>query len=401
MKSSSFLAAIPFLFLPAVAGADVNARPIADAALDGTNSATGKRITKAFFFVGPYMVRYDWGKDRVDDGFPQTIAGNTYDDAGWTEGIQAANSVFGQSDSFLFRRGQFMIYDWNKDKHPHEIKTSAHFPDGVDSVVHGLGAEYNFDYFFLGAQYLKFDRRTRGIDPNAQDIAGRFKLTRVDSAVNGAGNFVGFAYLFQGDQYVKYDWAAGAVVGGKIKPVQKNFPGLAELTDVAHGLRMTRDWYDVALARIEADLLAAAENKPSPNAQVAGLLASKFMIVTVEQRNLYLRGVRARIAAARDRARKPDGAFRFRTDAEAAKESFPDRAIYADAHGSVTVTERFHALPASCQASQTVGALLELGGMYVPDTSGTTIGERVLDASLTAGLVTELAGAKIDGPCRR
>lgn len=400
MKRTSFLAAIPFLLLPAVAGADLNARPIADAALDGTNSATGKRITKAFFFVGPYMVRYDWGKDRVDDGYPVAIAGNAYNDAGWTEGITAANSVFGEPSSFLFRGGEFMSYDWSPtDKHA--VQPAKHFPDGVDSVVHGLGAQHNFDYFFLGAQYLKFDRRARGIDPNAQNIVDRFKLTRVDSAVNGAGSFIGFAYLFQGDQYVKYDWAAGAVVGGKIKPVQKNFPGLAELTDVAHGLRMTRDWYDIALARIDADLRAATENKASPSALIAGLLASKFMIVTVEQRKSYLPGIRARIAAARDRARKPEGMFRFRTDAEAAKESFPNRAIYADTVGSVTVTERFHALPASCQAGQTIGALLELGGMYVPDASGTTIGERVLDASLTTGFVTELAGAKIDGPCTR
>ncbi len=231
MKRSSFLAAIPFLLLPAVAGADVNSRPIADAALDGTNSPSGKLITKAYFFVGPYLVRYDWGKDRVDDGYPLAIEGNAYSDAGWTEGISAANSVFGEASSFLFRGGEFMTYDWSPSA-KHEVKPAKHFPDGVDSVVHGLGAEHNFDYFFLGAQFLKFDRRTRSLAPGAQNIVDRFKLTRVDSAVNGAGSFIGFAYLFQGDHYVKYDWAAGTVVGGKSKPVQKNFPGLAELAGV-------------------------------------------------------------------------------------------------------------------------------------------------------------------------
>jgi hypothetical protein len=134
---------------------------------------------KVFFFRGDQCVRYDIAADRVDDGYPQPIAGR------WPS---------------LERGG---------------------FARGIDAAVNWGNGKV---YFFRGRDYVRYDIAADRVDEGyPQPIAGHWPgLDRgefdqgIDAAINW-GN--GKAYFFRGRNYVRYDMAADRVDGGYPMPI--------------------------------------------------------------------------------------------------------------------------------------------------------------------------------------
>ena len=157
-----------------------------DAAIDGQSQYAGK----AYFFEGDQYVRYDWAADKVDPGYPKSIA------------------------------------EWN---------LPGGFTGGFDTVLNGGGPYSGKAYFFKGDQYVRYDWAAEkddpgyplriGINGNWNGLPSVF-LGGFDAAVNGQGQYMGKAYFFKGDQYVRYDWAADKADPGYPKPIAGNWDGI-------------------------------------------------------------------------------------------------------------------------------------------------------------------------------
>src|SRR5215216_5348017 len=88
-----------------------------------------------------------------------------------------------------------------------------HLPDayqsGVDAALAGAGAYADKAYFFLGANYARYDWATNRVDWQGT-LGGNWNLpapfsSGIEAAVNGEGAYLGKAFFFKGDQYVRYD----------------------------------------------------------------------------------------------------------------------------------------------------------------------------------------------------
>jgi len=224
-------------------------------------------MTKVYFFRDNQYLSYDRGSDRVDDGYPRTIAGNWpgLAEAGFAQVDAAANWSNGKI--FFFRGNQYVRYDIKGDKadsgYPLPIAgnwpgvAEAGFGNGVDAAVNwGNGKAY----FFHGNQYLRYDIKTDRVDSGyPRPIAGQWSgldtagfTDRID-AVAMWGN--GKAFFFHGDQYLRYDIAADKTDDGYPLPIAGNWPGVAEA-----GFR--------AGARAALDLLDESREIWVPNAEV-------------------------------------------------------------------------------------------------------------------------------------
>src|SRR5271169_6582441 len=121
------------------------------------SSASGRAMSKLYFFNGGQYSRYDIKQDAVDAAYPLPVSGN------WS-GLPAA---------------------------------------GVDAAINwGNG----FVYFFAGPQYYRFNTKLDQVDTGSpRPIAGNWAgltLDAVDACANW-GN--GKAYFFRGGQYWRYD----------------------------------------------------------------------------------------------------------------------------------------------------------------------------------------------------
>ena len=154
-----------------------------DAAIDGQSQFAGK----AYFFEGDRYIRYDWATDKVDPGYPKSIA------------------------------------EWN---------LPSGFTGDFDAVLNGGGPYSGKAYFFKGDQYVRYDWATDEVDPGYPKNIAEWNLPSgftgdFDAALNGCGSYSGKAYFFKGDQYVRIDWATDKVVDpGYPKPISGNWHGI-------------------------------------------------------------------------------------------------------------------------------------------------------------------------------
>lgn len=83
----------------------------------GVDAAVHWGNGKAYFFKGNRYLRYDIAADRVDDGFPQSVADgwSGFHDAGFDSGVNAAVN-WGDGKAYFFKDDKYLRYDLAADK---------------------------------------------------------------------------------------------------------------------------------------------------------------------------------------------------------------------------------------------------------------------------------------------
>lgn len=191
---------------------------------------------KVYFFKGANYSRYDLAADKVESGWPKTIAGNWN---GFPSNFASGINAYLMSTNgkvYFFKGSEYLRYDiltdkvdagWPKSISSHWNGFPAAFASGVDAAVMWTGGKA---YFFKGNQYLRYDMTTDSVDAGwPKQISGNWKgfPNSFNNGINGAillNN--GKAYFFKGSEYVRYDVAADKVDAGWPKSISANWPGL-------------------------------------------------------------------------------------------------------------------------------------------------------------------------------
>ncbi len=166
---------------------------------------------KIYFFNGAQYARYDIANDRADSGYPASIApgwGNW--PATWTDGIDAGLD-WGNGKAYLFRGSQYVRYDIATDKvdlgYPASIAGNwGNWPATWTSVDAAVKWNNGKVYFFRGSEYLRYDIAADKVDigypaPITGNWPGLF-TSNIDYALVHPN---GWAYFFKGKQYQRYD----------------------------------------------------------------------------------------------------------------------------------------------------------------------------------------------------
>jgi hypothetical protein len=209
-----------------------------DAAVEGEGPFAGR----GYFFRGSQYLRYDYGDDLPDPGYPRSIAAEWHGlPAGFTAGFDAAfNGQNGFAGKLYFFKGdRYVRYDWATDKtdpgYPKSIAAEWHglpanFTTGIDAAVTGKGPFAGKAYLFKGGQYVRYDWATDKTDPGyPKSIAAMWPglpadfTSGIQAAMNGQKGFEGKLYLFKGANYARYDWAADHGDPGYPLPVAFNW----------------------------------------------------------------------------------------------------------------------------------------------------------------------------------
>jgi peptidyl-Lys metalloendopeptidase len=192
-----------------------------DAALNGAGPFQGK----CYFFKGADYIRYDWAADKADGGYPRNIAANWPNmPAGFTSGFNAA--VNGQGPfagkCYFFKGDSYVRYDWGADRadagYPKNIAANWHnlpagFTDNFDACINGSGPFAGKLYIFKGASYIRYDWASDKTDPGyPRNIANNWHClpasftAAFDAALEGDKQFSDRGYFFKGGNYIRYYW---------------------------------------------------------------------------------------------------------------------------------------------------------------------------------------------------
>jgi len=145
--------------------------------LSATVNGRGPFDGKLYLFKGSQYARYDWATDKADPGYPKPIAGNWPGlPASFQGGFDAA--VTGQKGfagkAYFFKGSQYVRYDWAADKmdpgYPLSIAgnwpgLSAGFTSGIQAAANGQKSFEGKLYLFKGADYVRYDWTTDRADP--------------------------------------------------------------------------------------------------------------------------------------------------------------------------------------------------------------------------------------------
>jgi hypothetical protein len=139
----------------------------------GIDAAANSDSGKVYFFRGPQFLRYDIAANAVDSGYPLAIAGHWpgLAEAGFGSDIDAAVN-WGNGKLYFFKSGQYVRYDLSQDRvddgYPVSIAdgwpgfSAAGFGSGIDTALNWGNGKV---YFFRGGKYLRYDVAADSIDP--------------------------------------------------------------------------------------------------------------------------------------------------------------------------------------------------------------------------------------------
>lgn len=198
----------------------------------------GPFFGKGYFFRGSQYLRYDYGDDLPDAGYPKDIAANWH---GLPQGFRSSfdATVNGQKGFagklYFFKGDQYVRYDWATDRtdpgYPKPIVANWHglpagFTSSFDSAVTGKGPFSGKAYFMKGNQYIRYDWATDRTDPGyPRPIAGNWPglptgfTSNMQAVMNGQKGFEGKFYIFIGGSYARYDWATDHADPGYPLPI--------------------------------------------------------------------------------------------------------------------------------------------------------------------------------------
>jgi hypothetical protein len=196
--------------------------------------------TKVYFFGKNSYIRHDRGNDRVDENYPLPSSNwEGFTEAGFADSINTAIN-WGNGKLFFFKGDKYLRYDIVNDKvddgYPLSIAdkwpgfAKAGFADSISAAVNlGNGKVY----FFKGDKYLRYDIAKDKVDDGyPRTIAGQWPgLSEAGFADNiGAtinwGN--GKVYFFKGDKYLRYDIAKDKADDGYPLSIAGNWAGFSE-----------------------------------------------------------------------------------------------------------------------------------------------------------------------------
>ena len=193
-----------------------------DAALNGGGPFKGK----CYFFKGDKYIRYDWALDRADSGYPKSIAANWKNlPAGFKSNFDAAINGQGpfSGKCYFFKGDKYVRYDWGADRadsgYPKPIAGNwrdlpSGFKDKFDAAINGGGPFAGKLYFFKGDSYIRYDWQTDRTDPGYPKKTADFWSCMppgftgdFEAALEGDKQFSGRGYFFKGNNYIRYSWA--------------------------------------------------------------------------------------------------------------------------------------------------------------------------------------------------
>ena len=193
-----------------------------DAALNGGGPFAGK----CFFFKGANYIRYDWLSDKADPGYPKNIDANWHNmPAGFKSDFDCALNGRGPfaGKCYFFKGDKYVRYDWGADKaeagYPKKIADfwkdlPGDFRDNYDAAINGGGPFTGKAYFFKGENYIRYDWQNDRTDPGYPKKTADFWSClpstftgSYDAALEGDLQFVGRGYFFKGNNYIRYNWA--------------------------------------------------------------------------------------------------------------------------------------------------------------------------------------------------
>jgi peptidyl-Lys metalloendopeptidase len=193
-----------------------------DAALNGGGPFAGK----CYFFKGDKYIRYDWSSDRADSGYPKNIAANWHDlPAGFKSNFDAAINGQGpfSGKCYFFKGDKYIRYDWGSDRcdpgYPKSIDANWHnlpagFKSNFDAAINGGGPFAGKCYIFKGDSYIRYDWQTDRTDPGYPKKTADFWSCMpsgftgdFEAALEGDAQFSGRGYFFKGNNYIRYSWA--------------------------------------------------------------------------------------------------------------------------------------------------------------------------------------------------
>lgn len=204
-------------------------------AVIATNSPTYPN--KAWFFRGDKYMRFDFGADKADIGFPSDAVNWAPEIAGGLDGACDGRAAY-VNKTYLFAGDKYFRYDYATDAIDAAAREltvwglTGGFVSGVDAVLNGTGAYADKVYFFKGDRYQRYSWTTDTVDQpeaslSAWNLPGAF-ASGVDAAVTGLGPSRDKAYFFKGDDYVRYDWTQDRVDFGPV-PIARWWRGLGEM----------------------------------------------------------------------------------------------------------------------------------------------------------------------------
>lgn len=193
-----------------------------DAALNGGGPFAGK----CYFFKGDKYIRYDWSGDKADPGYPKSIDANWHNlPAGFKSNFDTALNGRGpfSGKCYFFKGDKYVRYDWGADRadsgFPKKIADfwrdlPAGFRDNFDAAINGNGPWAGKCYFFKGENYIRYDWQNDRTDPGYPKKTADFwnclptSFTgSYDAALEGDKQFAGRGYFFKGTNYIRYSWS--------------------------------------------------------------------------------------------------------------------------------------------------------------------------------------------------
>jgi peptidyl-Lys metalloendopeptidase len=135
-----------------------------DAAVNGQGPFAGK----CYFFKGNQYIRYDWATDKVDPGYPKKIADNWHNlPSGFEEKFQSTMNGGGPfaGKCYFFKGDSYIRYDWGSDKtdpgYPKKISEfwrclPATFASNIEAAIEGDQQFKGRGYFFKGDSYIRY-----------------------------------------------------------------------------------------------------------------------------------------------------------------------------------------------------------------------------------------------------
>lgn len=339
---------------------------LVQAILEGQGAYAGK----AYFFNNDRYHRYDWAKDRAEDGYPM-------DNSLWGlpmgKSIDAA--INGQEaydgKAYFFLGSKYYRYDWANDAmdegYPGDLSAwgfPSVFASGIDAAVNGVGKYAGKAYFFKGNQYIRYDWKNDAVDAGYPQNISAWNLpapfsSGFDAVINGEGKYAGKLYFFKGNQYARYNWSTEKIEA--VSPISGNWPLLQELIQFGIAKKKSFEWLGKAKPQVKSyiDFLTTGKAFVGDKVVFENALDVHFHIPTsmpVATKLIHLNQIKVNFDKMEATLKNSSNVVRGRNKTEAIADKGADTSgtpypAYAFFNGTINITETFAKFGPLCQTA--------------------------------------------------